>query len=149
MIGILLTALAAATLATPAVPARRIGDEAAMHAKVEGLIRQMTLEEKAGQLTIVGDDYGNLDELAKAGRLMGTNGVLADREINSLIPTANNMLQTIEQLKAVGVTLVLAIVGTLICALITKVLFGLRVSPEVESEGLDVAEHGEEGYILS
>jgi Amt family ammonium transporter len=85
------------------------------------------------------------------GGTMGAilTGVLADREINSLIPTANNMLQTIEQLKAVGVTLVLAIVGTLICALITKVLFGLRVSPEVESEGLDVAEHGEEGYILS
>jgi Amt family ammonium transporter len=76
-------------------------------------------------------------------------GVLADREINSLIPTANNVLQTIEQLKAVGVTIVLAVVGTLIAALITKVLFGLRVSPEVESEGLDVAEHGEEGYILS
>jgi Amt family ammonium transporter len=76
-------------------------------------------------------------------------GVLADREVNSLIPTANNVLQTIEQLKAVGVTIALAVVGTLVAALITKVLFGLRVSPEVESEGLDVAEHGEEGYILS
>jgi Amt family ammonium transporter len=76
-------------------------------------------------------------------------GVLADREVNSLIPTANNVLQTIEQLKAVGVTIALAVVGTLVAALITKVLFGLRVSPEVESEGSDVAEHGEEGYILS
>jgi Amt family ammonium transporter len=85
------------------------------------------------------------------GGTMGAilTGVLADRTVNSLIPTADNMLQTIEQLKAVGVTIVLAVVGTLIAAGITQLLVGLRVSPEVESEGLDVAEHGEEGYILN
>jgi Amt family ammonium transporter len=76
-------------------------------------------------------------------------GVLCDRSVSSLIPMANNTLQTIEQLKAVGVTIVLAVVGTLIAAGITHILVGLRVSPEVESEGLDVSEHGEEGYILS
>jgi len=51
-----------------------------------------------------------------------------------------------EQLKAVGITLVLAIVGTIVIAYITKALVGLRPSEEVEISGLDIAEHGEEGY---
>ncbi|HXC35640.1 MAG TPA: ammonium transporter [Candidatus Acidoferrales bacterium] len=54
--------------------------------------------------------------------------------------------QLIEQLKTVGVTLLLVTVGTLFCALVTKVLVGLRVSEEVEMTGLDLPEHGEEGY---
>jgi Amt family ammonium transporter len=54
--------------------------------------------------------------------------------------------QLIEQLKTVGVTLALVFVGTLVCALITKLLVGLRVSEEVEMSGLDLPEHGEEGY---
>jgi Amt family ammonium transporter len=53
----------------------------------------------------------------------------------------------IEQIKAIGLTLVLAIVGTIVIAYIVKaVLGGLRPSEEVEMSGLDLAEHGEEGY---
>jgi ammonium transporter, Amt family len=52
----------------------------------------------------------------------------------------------IEQIKAIGVTLVLAIVGTIIIAYIVKAVVGLRASEEVETAGLDLAEHGEEGY---
>jgi Amt family ammonium transporter len=51
-----------------------------------------------------------------------------------------------EQLKAVGVTLVLVILGTIVIAYITKALVGLRPTEEVEMAGLDLAEHGEEGY---
>jgi Amt family ammonium transporter len=51
-----------------------------------------------------------------------------------------------EQLKTVGVSLVLFIVGTIVIAYITKMLVGLRVSEEVEMSGLDLPEHGEEGY---
>ncbi len=51
-----------------------------------------------------------------------------------------------EQLKAIGVTLALAISGTIIIAFIVKALVGLRPSEEAESIGLDLAEHGEEGY---
>jgi ammonium transporter, Amt family len=54
--------------------------------------------------------------------------------------------QLMEQLKTVGVTLLLVFVGTLFCALVTKLLVGLRVSEEVEMSGLDLPEHGEEGY---
>ena len=51
-----------------------------------------------------------------------------------------------EQIKAIGVTLVLAIGGTIIIAYIVKAVVGLRPSEEVETAGLDISEHGEEGY---
>jgi ammonium transporter, Amt family len=51
-----------------------------------------------------------------------------------------------EQIKAILVTLVLAVVGTLIIAFIVKAVVGLRPSQEVETVGLDLSEHGEEGY---
>ena len=53
----------------------------------------------------------------------------------------------IEQIKAIGITLVLASVATVIIALIVKALVGLRPSVEAEQEGLDLSDHGEEGYI--
>jgi Amt family ammonium transporter len=51
-----------------------------------------------------------------------------------------------EQLKTIGVSLVLFIVGTIVIAYITKMLVGLRPTEEVEIAGLDINEHGEEGY---
>ncbi len=51
-----------------------------------------------------------------------------------------------EQIKTVGVSLVLFIVGTIVIAYITKALVGLRPTEEVEVAGLDINEHGEEGY---
>ena len=78
-------------------------------------------------------------------------GMLCDASVNSLVPcqvngVANHMAQVMEQFKAVGVTIVLSVVGTLICAYITKVLVGLRPTEEVERAGLDESEHGELGY---
>ncbi|EEF59998.1 ammonium transporter [Pedosphaera parvula] len=52
----------------------------------------------------------------------------------------------LEQLKAMGLTIVMAVVGTVIIAYIVKAVVGLRPTPEVETAGLDLAEHGEEGY---
>src|SRR5438552_14052609 len=54
-----------------------------------------------------------------------------------------------EQLKAIGLTLVLACVGTAIIAFIVKAVVGLRPSEEVETSGLDINEHGEEGYHIA
>jgi Amt family ammonium transporter len=54
----------------------------------------------------------------------------------------------LHQLGAIGVTLVLAVVGTTIIALVVKAVIGLRPDPEEETQGLDIAEHGEEGYVL-
>jgi len=53
-----------------------------------------------------------------------------------------------EQLKAMGVTLVLAIVGTTIIGFVVKAAIGLRPTSDVERQGLDINEHGEEGYVL-
>lgn len=50
------------------------------------------------------------------------------------------------QFMAIGVTLALSIVGTAIIAYIVKAVVGLRPTEEVETIGLDLAEHGEEGY---
>jgi hypothetical protein len=40
----------------------------------------------------------------------------------------------------------LAVVGTTVIAFALKAVMGLRPSEEVELGGLDLAEHGEEGY---
>jgi Amt family ammonium transporter len=50
------------------------------------------------------------------------------------------------QLQAIGVTLCLAVVGTVLIGYLVKALVGLRVSEEIEVTGLDLTEHGEEGY---
>jgi Amt family ammonium transporter len=51
-----------------------------------------------------------------------------------------------EQVKAVIITIILSVVGTVVIAYITKVLVGLRPTEEVEITGLDESEHGELGY---
>jgi Amt family ammonium transporter len=53
----------------------------------------------------------------------------------------------IEQLKAIGLTIVLVVVATVIIAYGVKLIVGLRPTVEDEQEGLDLADHGEEGYI--
>ena len=54
--------------------------------------------------------------------------------------------QVWEQLKAIGLTLCLAVVATTVIAFLVNAVVGLRVPPEIETAGLDLAEHGEEGY---
>ena len=91
-------------------------------------------------------------------------GILADPAVNGNIAKANpanpatsnglaaaitGHMAWLEQVKAIGVTLVLAIVGTIVIAFIVKMVVGLRPSEEVETVGLDVSEHGEEGYITT
>ena len=78
-------------------------------------------------------------------------GFLATHEVNGNL--ALNLKDIvghslwIEQLKAIGLTLALSVVGTLVIAFAVKAVLGLRPAPEVESAGLDTSEHGEEGYI--
>jgi ammonium transporter, Amt family len=52
----------------------------------------------------------------------------------------------IEQLKAIALTIAMAVLATTIIALLLKTTFGLRASEDVETAGLDLAEHGEEAY---
>ncbi len=90
------------------------------------------------------------------GGTMGAflTGVLARNSVNSNLSAnlgtyvKDSFFQPLvwEQVKAIALTLVLAIVGTIIIASIVKTIIGLRPSPETEVSGLDLAEHGEEGY---
>jgi Amt family ammonium transporter len=65
---------------------------------------------------------------------------------NGLAKLVASHMVWVEQLKAIGVTLVLAIVGTVVIAYVVKAVIGLRPTDEVEYAGLDISEHGEEGY---
>ena len=76
--------------------------------------------------------------------------------VGSLNPATQNGLAKIvghtlwlEQLKAIVVTIVLAVVGSAIIGAIVRGLIGLRIPPEIERQGLDINEHGEEGYITT
>ena len=91
-------------------------------------------------------DSGNANIVSN---LADVGGKLADANAatrNGLAKLVSDGGLWVEQLKAIGVTLVLAIVGTVVIAYIVKAVVGLRVSEEVETVGLDLAEHGEEGY---
>ena len=55
----------------------------------------------------------------------------------------------LEQLKAMGLTLVLSLVGTAVLGYALKFTIGLRPSAESEEAGLDVSDHGERGYHLT
>jgi Amt family ammonium transporter len=54
--------------------------------------------------------------------------------------------QVLIQLKAVITVIVLSAVVSLVTMLVLKYTIGVRASEEAESEGLDVAEHGERAY---
>jgi Amt family ammonium transporter len=55
----------------------------------------------------------------------------------------------LEQLKAIGITIVFATVGSAIIGVIVRRLISLRIAPEIERQGLDINEHGEEGYMVT
>ncbi len=65
---------------------------------------------------------------------------------NGLFKAVTEGTLWIEQLKAMAITVVLSVVATVIIAYIVKSLIGLRPTEEVERQGLDINEHGEEGY---
>ena len=77
-------------------------------------------------------------------------GVLATADANpnlltNLKDVVGNTLVS-EQFKAIAVTLVLSLTATLILAYVVKALVGLRPTEEEEARGLDITDHGEEGY---
>jgi len=76
-------------------------------------------------------------------------GLLADEKANSVLGKGGmDLLPGLmgNQIKAVALTIVWSVVATAIIAFIVKAVVGLRPTEEVEINGLDLAEHGEEGY---
>jgi len=76
----------------------------------------------------------------------GANPNLAADYMKPFVKNTRFQPLVFEQLKAIGLTLCLAVVGTVVIAYIVKAVLGLRPAPEVEVAGLDLTEHGEEGY---
>jgi Amt family ammonium transporter len=79
-------------------------------------------------------------------------GIFATPEVNANLNT--NLKDIVghtlwvEQLKAMGLTMVLSVLGTVVLAYAIKALMGLRPSIEDEETGLDLSDHGEKGYHL-
>src|SRR5579864_7861485 len=86
-------------------------------------------------------------------------GVLATGAVNGNLtgpPSVQNGLAGVlghtlwlEQFKAICITIFMAVVASAIIGFVVKAAIGLRIPPEVERQGLDINEHGEEGYMVS
>lgn len=90
-----------------------------------------------------------------AGGTIGAilTGLFANSAINPVFGAGKatglfegNAHQFLNQLAGVAIAWVLSIVGTLAILLVVDKTMGLRVSEEAEREGLDLSQHGEEGY---
>ena len=78
-------------------------------------------------------------------------GVFADPHFNPNLDTNLGKLVGnglwLEQLKAVGIVIAWSVLGSAIIFYLVKATIGVRPSLEEEEQGLDLADHGEEGYI--
>ncbi len=90
-----------------------------------------------------------------AGGTIGAllTGLFADSAINPLFGKdkatgffEGNHHQIVNQLTGVAIAWILSIVGTSVILFLVDKLIGLRVSEEDERTGLDLSQHGEEGY---
>jgi Amt family ammonium transporter len=111
-------------------------------------------------VTVVKSWFGYDDSLDAfgvhgAGGTIGAilTGIFASSTINPIYgagkPTGaidGNWHQVLNQLAGVAIAWGLSIAGTLILLKLVDVVVGLRVTREEEIEGLDVTQHGEEGY---
>jgi Amt family ammonium transporter len=80
--------------------------------------------------------------------LSTVNPIFKDAQGNTLASglLEGNAHQLLNQLAGVAISWGLAIVGTLAILKLVDVTVGLRVSEEEEVQGLDLSQHGEEGY---
>jgi Amt family ammonium transporter len=79
-------------------------------------------------------------------------GFLANPEVNGNLN--NNLSQIVgktlwlEQLKAMGLTVAMALAATALLAYAIKAVLGLRPDLDTEEQGLDFLDHGESGYHM-
>jgi Amt family ammonium transporter len=96
-----------------------------------------------------------------AGGTLGAllTGVFATNAINDALKDTTGKVQPLglvdgnggqilNQLGGVAISWVLAIVGTLVILKIVDATVGLRITKEQESDGLDLSQHNEEGYVF-
>jgi ammonium transporter, Amt family len=80
--------------------------------------------------------------------LSSVNPIFKDAQGNALASGLfeGNPHQLLNQLVGIVIAWVIAIVGTLIILKIVDLVVGLRVTEDEEIQGLDLTQHGEEGY---
>jgi Amt family ammonium transporter len=77
------------------------------------------------------------------------NPIFKDAKTGATLPSGvieGNWHQLLNQFGGVAIAWGLSIVGTLVLLKLVDVTIGLRVTPDEEREGLDITQHGEEGY---
>ena len=93
-----------------------------------------------------------------AGGTLGAllTGLFATKAINAIfgkgVPTGamdGHWGQILNQLAGVAIAWSISIVGTFVLLFVVDATVGLRISPEQEAAGLDLSQHGEEGYDLN
>jgi Amt family ammonium transporter len=107
------------------------------------------------------DDSLDVFGVHGAGGTIGAllTGVFASQAVNAIYKDSKgnalpvglidgNAHQLMNQLVGVVIAWALAIVGTLVILKFVDVVVGLRVPAEQEIQGLDLSQHGEEGYNL-
>lgn len=86
-------------------------------------------------------------------------GILATSAINPIFKDADgnilpvgliegNAMQVVNQLVGIGISVVLAVVGTFLILKFVDLVIGLRVSEADEAIGLDATQHGEAAYVF-
>jgi Amt family ammonium transporter len=116
-------------------------------------------------VTVVKERFGYDDSLDVfgvhgAGGTIGAllTGVFATRAINPIFKNAageplpvglidGNGHQIVNQLIGVAITIALAMIGSYILLKLVDLIIGLRVSETDELRGLDISEHGAEGFV--
>jgi len=76
-------------------------------------------------------------------------GIFATASVNPNLAKLAQGALWLQQLKAIGITILFAVVGTAIIGAVVRGTIGLRIAPEVERQGLDINQHGEEGYMTA
>ncbi|HEY2680957.1 MAG TPA: hypothetical protein VGI59_06505, partial [Candidatus Udaeobacter sp.] len=79
---------------------------------------------------------------------LSTGGSVNPATQNGLARIVGHVLW-IEQLKAIVITISIAVVGSALIGALVKAAIGLRIPAEIERQGLDINEHGEEGYMTT
>lgn len=78
--------------------------------------------------------------------VFATKAITGDKNGSGLLE--GNTHQFLNQVISVGAAAALAIVGSVILLKLVDILVGLRVDHDEELKGLDLTQHGEEGYIF-
>ena len=102
------------------------------------------------------DDSLDVVGVHGVGGILGAimTGVFASTAVNPAAGTdglfySGSFSLVATQLKAVGITVLFAVVGTAVILVVLKAVMGLRVSEQEERMGLDLSQHSESAYVLA